>query len=67
MDNWTPVYQTDQLYKAELIKNVLCDNHIEAVILNQRDSSYMAFGEIMVMVNNDDKEKAEEIIKSNSL
>ncbi|WP_298616872.1 DUF2007 domain-containing protein [uncultured Odoribacter sp.] len=64
MDNWTSVFETNQLYKAELIKDILCDNDIDAVILNQKDSSYNSFGEIYVMVNKEEKEKAEEIIKT---
>ncbi len=64
MDNWTSVFETNQLYKAELIKDILCDNDIDAVILNQKDSSYNSFGEIYVMVNKEEKEKAEGIIKT---
>ena len=64
MDNWTSVFETNQLYKAELIKDILCDNDIDAVILNQKDSSSNSFGEIYVMVNKEEKEKAEGIIKT---
>lgn len=64
MDNWTSIFETDQLYKAEIIKGVLCDNGVEAVVLNQKDSSYNTFGTIHVMVNSDHKDQAEEIIKS---
>lgn len=64
MDNWTSVFETDQLYKAELIKDILCNNDIDAVILNQKDSSYTSFGEIYVMVSQEEKEKAEGIIKT---
>lgn len=64
MDNWISVFETDQLYRAELVKDILCDNDIDAVILNQKDSSYNTFGEIKVMVSQEDQEQAEEIIKS---
>lgn len=63
-DNWINIFETDQLYQAELIKGVLCDNGIEAYILNQKDSSYVMLGSIKVMINEKDKDKAEEIIKS---
>lgn len=63
MDNWTSVYETDQLYLADMIKSVLCDSNIDAVVLNQKDSSYL-FGRIRVMVDCNDREKAEEIIKT---
>ncbi len=64
MNNWISIFETDQLYKAELVKSVLCDNGVEAVILNQKDSSYNTFGTIQVMVSRDHKDQAEEIIKS---
>lgn len=64
MSNWISIFETDQLYKAELVKGVLCDNGVEAVILNQKDSSYNTFGTIQVMVSRDHKDQAGEIIKS---
>lgn len=62
-DNWISIFTTDQLYKAEFVKETLGLNGIEAVILNQKDSSYH-FGSITVMINGKDKEKAAEILKS---
>ena len=64
MDNWTSVYNTETLYQAELIQAVLEENGINAVILNQRDSSYTTFGEIHVMVNQGDLSAAQEIVNS---
>lgn len=63
MNNWTPIFVTSQLYRAEIIKGMLCDNGIEAIIMNQKDSSF-EIGDVTVMVNNEEKEKAAEIIKS---
>ena len=62
MDNWVKIYETDQLFQAEMVKNTLEENGIAAVILNQRDSSYNMFGSVNVMVNVNDREKAAEII-----
>lgn len=62
-DNWIDVFTTDQLYQAEYAKETLKANGIEAVIMNQKDSSYH-FGSISVMVNRENKEKATEILKS---
>ncbi|WP_065219955.1 MULTISPECIES: putative signal transducing protein [Butyricimonas] len=64
MDNWVSVFSTTEVFVAERIKEVLIDSGIPAVILNQRDSSYMTFGDINVMVNKEDKEKAEQVIKA---
>lgn len=63
MNDWTGVYGTNRLYLAHIVKDLLENEGIEAVILNQQDSSYK-FGDITVMVNEGDKEKALDIIKS---
>lgn len=63
MNDWTAIFETDQFYRAELIKSILCDNHIEAVILNQKDSSYK-FGTIKVMVPQQEVQKAVDLLKS---
>lgn len=64
MNDWIAIFETSQIYQAEIAKGVLCDNGIEAVILNRQDSSYK-FGTIQVMVKTENKEKAAEILKSN--
>lgn len=46
-----------------MVKDILADNGVEAVVLNQQDSSYK-FGDIRVMVREEVKEQAVEIIKS---
>ena len=40
MDNWKRVYSTTILHRAEIIKAVLEEKEIAAVILNKRDTSY---------------------------
>lgn len=64
MDNWVSVFSTTEAFVAERMKEVLTDSGIPAVVLNQRDSSYLTFGDINVMVNEEDQEKAEQVIKS---
>lgn len=63
-NNWIPIFETDQIYRAEIIKGLLCDNGVEAIIFNQKDSSYTMLGTVKVMIDGKDKEKAAEIIKS---
>lgn len=63
MDDWTSVYETDQMYRAEFVKDLLNNEDVDAVIFNQKDSSYL-FGSIRVMVKPADREKAAEIVKS---
>ena len=39
-NDWIEVYSTNDIFKAEVIKNMLISNNIEAIIMNQQDSSY---------------------------
>ena len=63
MDNWVSVFETTETFVAERMKEVLIEAGIPAVVLNQLDSSYKVFGEINVMVNQEDLHKAETVIK----
>lgn len=54
------VYATGTEYLAELLKQVLKDNNIDAFIFNRQDSSYR-FGDIEVYVDSQDLEEAKKI------
>ena len=60
-EEWTSVYSTGLLYTAELIKHMLADNQITAVILNQKDSAYN-FGNIEILVKPSDVIRAKHLI-----
>ncbi|HUM45838.1 MAG TPA: DUF2007 domain-containing protein [Chitinophagales bacterium] len=49
-EEWIKVYETSMPHQAILVKSLLSENNIEAVILNQQDSSYIILGEISVYV-----------------
>lgn len=59
--DWIKIYSTGVDYKAELLKGLLFENNIEAVILNKKDSSY-GFGELELYVSSDDVIKAKHVI-----
>jgi hypothetical protein len=61
--DWKQVFLSAQLYQAEIAKDLLENNGINAIIMNQKDSSYTSFGNIEVFVNEKDEEKALEILK----
>jgi len=61
--NWILVYSTDQMYKALLMKEMLFEESIEAVIINKKDSIYALFGDIELYVNPADAVKAIHTIK----
>ncbi len=60
-ENWEAIYSTDQLYEAELVKDMMADNDIECVILNKQDSTYR-FGEIEICVPTEEVFKAKQLI-----
>jgi hypothetical protein len=66
-EGWTKIYTTDQAYQADIIIELLNENDIDGVIMNKRDSSYVAFGNIEVFVSGENKDKALEIIKQSEL
>ena len=59
--DWAVVYSTNDIFRAEVIKNMLLSNNIDAIIMNQKDSSYH-FGIAEVYTKNEDVEKANKFI-----
>mgnify|MGYP001801791377 CR=1 FL=1 len=62
MNSWQKIFSNELLYRAEIVKAVLADNDIGAVILNKKDTNYH-WGTHEVMVSPDDILKAIKIIK----
>ena len=48
--HWEVVFTTNQRYEAEILRGVLDEEGIQAVIVNKQDSSYISFGEIELLV-----------------
>ena len=61
--NWTKLKVYNQAYEAEIVKNMLIENNIPAVVLNKKDSSYL-FGVVELYVENENSEKASELMGS---
>ena len=38
--NWQKVYTTDLQYRAEIVKAILAEHQINAVIIDKKDSAY---------------------------
>jgi hypothetical protein len=67
MENkWVHIYTSGDFFKAELLRQALVENGVEAVLLNKKDSSYQ-FGEVRVMVAERDFATATEIIIQENL
>lgn len=59
--DWVNIFTTNQAYLAQIIKDVLADNDMQAVIINKQDSAYVTIGDIDIYV------KAENVIKAKFL
>jgi hypothetical protein len=60
--DWEIVYITGKRHLAEMAKQILIDNEIDAVILSKKDSSYL-FGDIEVYVHENNLEKGKKLIE----
>ena len=60
---WTMIYRTSNPNEAEILRGLLADNDIGAVIMNKKDSSYL-FGELELFVPTEHAFEATQIIKN---
>ena len=51
MKSWYKIYTTDSYAEANIIKGMLEENNIKAMLLNKQDSSYLFLGEIELYVS----------------
>ena len=61
MDSWRKVYASPQMHKAEIVKAVLEENDIIAVVVTKKDSLYQ-LGNYEVHVTHEDVLKAVKMI-----
>jgi hypothetical protein len=64
-EDWVPIYSTDVIYEAEMIKANLSGADIESIILSQKDKSFPAAGDLSViklLVKKEDVDDAKKII-----
>ncbi len=59
--DWVIIYTTNQVFEADMVKEMLANNEIESVSMNKQDSSYH-FGEIEIYVSTSDAFKAAQLI-----
>jgi hypothetical protein len=61
--SFTVIYKSKDNLKLHLLKNVLSEHNIIAVVLDKKDANYPFLGESELLVNLDDVETAYEILK----
>lgn len=61
-EQWEMIFSSSALYYVEIMKALLQDEDIPAVIVNKQDSAYIVIGEIELYVKREDVLKAKQII-----
>ena len=61
--NWVKIFSSEKVIEVEIIKQMLFENNITAVIINKQDSSYNMFGSIDLYVKENNKSIALKLIK----
>ena len=62
MNNWVKVFEDSNQIRAEIVRGVLEENEIQAVILNKKETVYQVFGNYEVHVQREDVMTATNLI-----
>lgn len=65
--NWIKFFSSSDFYRSELVKQVLCENEIDAVLLNKQALSHRDFGDVEVYIHQQDFGNAIEVMILNQL
>ncbi|MCJ8211763.1 DUF2007 domain-containing protein [Mucilaginibacter sp. RS28] len=65
--NWVKIFVSTNYYQAEMVKQMLIENQIGAVLLNKQDSSHRNFGNIEVYIHEQDFSQAVEMMILNQI
>jgi hypothetical protein len=64
MQNWIRVFEDQNQIRAEIVKAVLEENGIPAVVLNKKETVYQVFGTYEVLVIQGDALPAMQLIQN---
>lgn len=64
MQNWIKVFEDGKQIRAEIVKGVLEENEIQAVVLSKKETVYQIFGTYEVLVKREDAIKATKLIQN---
>jgi hypothetical protein len=60
--DWVMIYSATDELTIEMVKQILVENQIEAVVFNKKDRAYL-FGELELYVNRDSVIRAKSVLK----
>lgn len=65
--DWVKIYNTNQTFRAEIIKGMLEENGINVVLVNRQDSSYLVTlpGMAELFVHNSQETEARRLLEEN--
>jgi hypothetical protein len=64
MDNWQPVFKDSSPVRTEIVKAILEENEIPAVVLNKQETVYKLHGAYEVLVPKNEFLRAINIVKN---
>jgi hypothetical protein len=65
--DWIKIFTSGNFYQSEIVKQVLCEHSIDAVLLNRQASSHRNFGDIEVYIHQQDFSRAIEVMILNQI
>jgi len=60
--NWIKIYTSINYFRAEMVKQILTEHQIDAVLMNKLDSAHRTFGAVDVYVHEDNFSDAIEVM-----
>lgn len=63
---WVKIYTSHDFYKAELVRQVLIDHEMEAILINKKGFPY-SYGDVEIYIHQDHFQHAIEVIVKNEL
>lgn len=64
MKDWIKVFESPQQIRAEIVKGVLEEHEIAAVVLSKKEVAYSILGHYEVLVNQEAAEEANNLIRN---
>jgi len=65
--NWIKIFASTDFYQSEIVKQVLCEHQIDAVLLNKQASSHRDSGDVEVYIHQQDFSNAIELMILNQI
>ena len=60
--SWKKIYFSGDEFKVLIARDLLAESGINSVIMNQKDSSYNAFGDVELYIEEQDEKEALQIL-----